>query len=158
MFVDTAGIRRPGRRDRLAERGSALMAVRAIERADVVLVLIDASEGFTDQDMHLLGLVRERGRGLRAAREQVGPGRRAGARALGDEIARRLRGMPDVPVLAASRRARGRACERVLARVRRLARAAAPRDPDGRAQPLAPGGRAAARARDGAARRRASAR
>jgi GTP-binding protein len=122
VFVDTAGLRRPGRRDRLAERGSALMAVRAIERADVALVLIDASEGLTDQDMHLLGLVRERGRAcaLLANKWDLVGDR---ARMLDDEIARRLRGMPDVPVLRLSART-GRGVERVLGRVRRLARAA----------------------------------
>jgi GTP-binding protein len=122
VFVDTAGLRRPGRRDRLAERGSALMAVRAIERADVALVVMDGGEGFTDQDAHLLGLVRERGRAcalLVNKWDLVGER----ARALGDEIARRLRGMPDVPVLQLSART-GKGVGRVLPLVRRLARAA----------------------------------
>jgi len=122
VFVDTAGLRRPGRRDRLAERGSALMAVRAVERADVALVLMDGEEGFTDQDAHLLGLVRERGR---AAALLVNKWDRVGerARALDDEIARRLRGMPDVPVLHVSART-GKGVGRVLGWVRRLASAA----------------------------------
>jgi GTP-binding protein len=122
VFVDTAGLRRPGRRDRLAERGGALMAVRAIERADVALVVMDAGEGITDQDLHLLGLVRERGRAaVLLANKWDLVGERA--RALDEEIARRLRGMPDVPVLRVSART-GRGVERVLGRVRRLARVA----------------------------------
>jgi GTP-binding protein len=122
VFVDTAGLRRPGRRDRLAERGSALMAVRALERADVALVVMDGDEGFTDQDAHLLGLVRERGRAcalLVNKWDLVGER----GRALDDEIARRMRGMPDVPVVHLSART-GKGVGRVLALVRRLARAA----------------------------------
>ncbi len=60
-IVDTAGLRRPGRRTRTAERGSALMTLRSLERADVALVVLDASEGATDQDAHVASLARERG-------------------------------------------------------------------------------------------------
>jgi GTP-binding protein len=60
-LVDTAGLRRPGRRDRTAERGSALMTVRALERADVALIVLDASEGATDQDAKVASLAREWG-------------------------------------------------------------------------------------------------
>jgi GTP-binding protein len=60
-LVDTAGLRRPGRRTRTAERGSALMTVRSLERADVALVLIDGSEGASDQDAKVASLARERG-------------------------------------------------------------------------------------------------
>lgn len=61
VFVDTAGLRRSGRRDRTGERTSALMALRAVERADVALVVVDAAAGFGDQDARILSLVRERG-------------------------------------------------------------------------------------------------
>jgi GTP-binding protein len=118
VFVDTAGMRRPGRRDRLAERGSALMAVRAIERAQVALVVMDGSEGFRDQDMHLLGLVRERGCAcalLVNKMDRVGD-----PVALGREIERRLRAMPDVPVLRVSALS-GKGVGRVLGVARQLA-------------------------------------
>jgi len=122
VFVDTAGIRRPGRRDRLAERGSALMAIRAIERADVALVLIDGAEGFRDQDAHLLGLVRERGRACALLVNKFDlVGERA--RALAEEVERRLRGMPDIPVLHISART-GKGVGRILALARRLATSA----------------------------------
>ncbi len=62
VLVDTAGIRRHARRKDSAERGSVLASVRALERADVALVLVDASEGFTDQDARVANLARERGR------------------------------------------------------------------------------------------------
>jgi len=61
VFVDTAGLRRSGRRDRTGERTSALIALRAVERADVALVVVDAADGFGDQDARILSLVRERG-------------------------------------------------------------------------------------------------
>jgi len=60
-LVDTAGLRRQGRRDRVVERPSALMTVRSLERADVALIVIDASEGFSDQDARITNLARERG-------------------------------------------------------------------------------------------------
>jgi GTP-binding protein len=122
VFVDTAGIRRPGRRDRLAERGSALMAIRAIERADVVLVVMDGSEGLRDQDAHLLGLVRERGAAcaLLVNKSDL-VGERAAA--LRQEIERRMRGMPDIPVLHVSAKT-GKGVGRVLPLALRLAAAA----------------------------------
>jgi GTP-binding protein len=121
VFVDTAGMRRPGRRDRLAERGSALMAVRAIERAHVAFVVMDGSEGLRDQDAHLLGLVRERGCACALIvnkQDLVGEG----GRALGEEIERRMRGMPGVPVLHVSART-GKGVGRLLGLARRLAAA-----------------------------------
>jgi GTP-binding protein len=61
VLVDTAGLRRRGRRDRLGEGPSAIAALRALERADVALVVTDASEGVTDLDVNVLGLAREAG-------------------------------------------------------------------------------------------------
>ncbi|MGH7288595.1 MAG: ribosome biogenesis GTPase Der [Myxococcota bacterium] len=123
VFVDTAGLRRPGRRDRLAERGSALMAIRAIERADVALVLMDGDEGFTDQDAHLLGLVRERGcAGALLVNKWDLVGERA--RSLDAEIERRIRGMADLPILHVSART-GKGVGRVLGLAARLATSAA---------------------------------
>jgi GTP-binding protein len=61
VFVDTAGLRRSGRRDRVGERTAALMALRAVERADVALVVLDAADGFGEQDARILAWVRERG-------------------------------------------------------------------------------------------------
>ena len=105
VFVDTAGLRRPGRRHRVAEQGSALMAVRAIERAQVALLLIDASDGFTDQDARLLSLVRERGCASALVVNKwdlMGAGDSGARRRFDDEILRRLRGFPDVPLLRIS--------------------------------------------------------
>ena len=63
-LIDTAGLRRAGRRRDRLERGSAYMAVRSIERADVVLLILDVVEGITDQDAKVTRLALDRGRPL----------------------------------------------------------------------------------------------
>jgi GTP-binding protein len=63
LLVDTAGIRRPGL-TRGVEQYSLLRGLRAMERADVGIVVIDAREGITAQDLHIAGYVVEAGRGL----------------------------------------------------------------------------------------------
>ncbi len=59
VLIDTAGIRRRGKIERGLEYYSVLRALRAIGRADVVLLLVDATEGVTDQDAHIAGYVLE---------------------------------------------------------------------------------------------------
>jgi len=61
VLVDTAGLRRAAKRSERLERGSALMTVRSLERAHVALIVVDASEGITDQDSRVASLVLERG-------------------------------------------------------------------------------------------------
>ena len=63
-LIDTAGMRRRSRIDETIEKFSVIKSLQAIEKANVVIYLIDASEGVTDQDAHLLGLVLEAGRAL----------------------------------------------------------------------------------------------
>ena len=58
-LIDTAGIRRRGRVEQGIEQYSVLRSMRAIDRADVALLLIDAQEGVTAQDMHVAGYVLE---------------------------------------------------------------------------------------------------
>ena len=58
-LIDTAGIRRRGRIEPGVEKYSVLRALRAIDRADVVLLLLDASQGVAAQDTHIAGLVLE---------------------------------------------------------------------------------------------------
>jgi GTP-binding protein len=66
VIIDTAGIRRPGKvaSGAAAERYSTLRALKAVERADVAVLVIDAFEGLTAQDAHVAGFVAEEGRGL----------------------------------------------------------------------------------------------
>ncbi len=56
-LIDTAGIRRRGKIDPGVEKYSVLRAIKALQRADVALLLIDASEGITSQDTHIAGML-----------------------------------------------------------------------------------------------------
>jgi GTP-binding protein len=63
-LIDTAGIRRRGRIEQGIEHFSVLRSMRAIDRSDVVLMVIDATEGFTAQDLHIAGYVEEQKKGI----------------------------------------------------------------------------------------------
>jgi GTP-binding protein len=63
-LIDTAGIRRRGRIDPGIERYSVIRTLKAIQRADVVLLVIDATEGITAQDTHIAGYVLEEVKGM----------------------------------------------------------------------------------------------
>jgi GTP-binding protein len=63
-LIDTAGIRRRGRIEPGVEKFSVLRTLKAIERSQVVLLLIDAVEGLTAQDAHIAGLIIEKRRGV----------------------------------------------------------------------------------------------
>jgi GTP-binding protein len=58
-LVDTAGIRRRGRIEPGVEKYSVLRALKALDRADVALLLVDATEGITEQDQHIAGYIKE---------------------------------------------------------------------------------------------------
>ncbi len=62
LLIDTAGIRRKGRVSAKLEKFSVVKALRSLERCDVALVLMDASEGITDQDLTVAGYAVDRGR------------------------------------------------------------------------------------------------
>ncbi len=64
VFIDTAGIRRKSKVREDLERYSVIRAIAAIERADVVLLMIDAQEGVTQQDAKIAGLAHDRGKGI----------------------------------------------------------------------------------------------
>ncbi len=64
VFIDTAGIRRRSRIVDRVERYSVIKAFAAVDRADIVLVLMDATEPATEQDARIVGYAFERGRGL----------------------------------------------------------------------------------------------
>jgi GTP-binding protein len=63
-LIDTAGIRRSGKIERGIEKYAVLRTLKAIERCDVALLLIDAVEGITAQDTHIAGMVFEAKKGL----------------------------------------------------------------------------------------------
>jgi GTP-binding protein len=62
ILIDTAGMRRKGKIDQPVERYSVVRSLRAIDRADVVLILIDAVDGVTEQDKKIAGYAHEAGR------------------------------------------------------------------------------------------------
>ena len=64
IFIDTAGLRRKNKIKEDIERYSIIRAVSAVERADVVIVVIDATEGVTEQDAKIAGIANERGKGI----------------------------------------------------------------------------------------------
>ena len=63
-LIDTAGVRRRSRIDEKIEKFSVIKTLQAISAAEVVLLICDAQEGITDQDLHLLGLIIEAGRAV----------------------------------------------------------------------------------------------
>ncbi len=64
VFIDTAGLRRQNKIKEDLERYSIIRTVSAVERADVVLVVIDAKEGVTEQDAKIAGIAHDNGKGI----------------------------------------------------------------------------------------------
>lgn len=64
VFIDTAGLRRKSRVKEEIERYSIIRTVSAVERADIVIVVIDATEGVTEQDAKIAGIAHDRGKGI----------------------------------------------------------------------------------------------
>ena len=104
-LIDTAGIRRKGRTDEGPEVLSVVMARRAIERAEVCLLLVDAGEGLTAQDTHVAGYVSEAGRGVVVVVNKVdlvaGEDREA-RRRLKEQVLDRLKFLKDTPTVFVS--------------------------------------------------------
>jgi GTP-binding protein len=128
LLIDTAGIRRPGRRRATQEQVMAILAIRAIERADVVLQLLDASEGVTDQDAKIAGLVRDRGCPTVILLNKwdlmgIDDDKAKASKRLYDEIDRRLGFLNEAPIVAVSAKT-GARLSRIFPPVRELAKAA----------------------------------
>ncbi len=119
VIVDTAGIRRRGRIGPGTEKFSVLRAERSIERADVVFLLIDASEGLAAQDTHIAGEIHDKAKGVvvvvnkwdlaqaqrKAEREDVFPhpdDEIASAEKYREIIAEGLKFIPYAPIVFAS--------------------------------------------------------
>ncbi len=64
VFIDTAGIRRKSRVNEKIEKFSVIKTLQSIKQADVCLFLMNAKEGVTDQDLHLIGFIIEAGKSL----------------------------------------------------------------------------------------------
>ncbi len=64
VLIDTAGVRRKGKVSEVTEKFSVVKALQAMERADVVILVVDAAEGVVDQDLHVLQYAQHAGAGL----------------------------------------------------------------------------------------------
>ncbi|MGI6119252.1 MAG: ribosome biogenesis GTPase Der [Desulfosporosinus sp.] len=64
VLIDTAGMRRRGRIDKLTEQYSVVRSLRAVDRSDVILMLIDAIDGVTEQDKKIAGYVHKAGKAI----------------------------------------------------------------------------------------------
>ena len=64
IFVDTAGLRRKNKIKEELEKYMIVRTVSAVEKADIVILMIDATEGITEQDAKIVGIAHERGRGI----------------------------------------------------------------------------------------------
>jgi GTP-binding protein len=123
VLVDTAGLRRPGRRSGTGEKIGALMTVRSLERAQVALLLVDASEGFTDQDAHVARMIRDLGCSAVVVINKWDVVRAEGRKAIREQVAHGLRFMADAPQLALSAKT-GKGVRKLFPLVRRVAESA----------------------------------
>lgn len=101
LLIDTAGIRRRGRIEGGVERYGVLRALRAIDRADIALLLLDASEKMTAQDLHIAGHIHDSHKGmvLVVNKWDLVAGGEQSREAYTREIRKRLDFMPYVPIL-----------------------------------------------------------
>ena len=105
VLIDTAGIRRPGQVQRGIEAYSVIRAVNAVTRADIALLITDASEEATAQDAHIAGLAWELCRGLVAVvnKWDLDPdGSRLAMERAALVVRKRLHFMPYVPIFFTS--------------------------------------------------------
>ncbi len=102
VFVDTAGIRRKRAVSAPVEMTSVMQAIRAMERCDVVVVLIDVNQGLAEQDLRLVSLAEERGRAILVGLNKVDSVDAAVERAAVAEAHRKLSFAPWIPVVKLS--------------------------------------------------------
>jgi GTP-binding protein len=123
VITDTAGIRRKRSIAQNVEKYSVIRAMRSIDDADVVAVVLDAQEAGADQDARLIGLVMEKGRALVLVVNKWDIAQQAGAtqRWYRDELAKRLPFVPWAPMLFVSARD-GKGVGALLREAGRLAR------------------------------------
>jgi len=130
VLVDTAGLRRKGRVHQVAESLSVMRARQAIERADVVVLVLDGSEPIAAQDTHVAGYAVEAAKPILVAvnKWDLVEGREAQAKAWADDIRIRLRFLKEVPVVLVSAKS-GQRVPKILDRVQELYDAASQRVP-----------------------------
>ena len=96
-FIDTAGVRRRARVDGSVEKFSIVQALAAMKKAQVALLIVDASEGIVDQDLHLTGHAIESGSGIVVVVNKWDKPSDYEKQHVRNELSRRLRFAPWVP-------------------------------------------------------------
>jgi GTP-binding protein len=101
LLIDTAGMRRRGKIDDPIERYSVMRALRAIDRCDVALLIIDAVEGITEQDQRIAGYILEGGKAciIIYNKWDLVPKDNDTMRQFGEEVQDKLSFLPFAPVL-----------------------------------------------------------
>jgi GTP-binding protein len=112
LLVDTAGIRRRARVQVAIERASAVRALRALERAEIAVLVVDAAEGITEQDARIAGYAWERGRGVVLVVNKWDVVAKPDPRSTRARIAQRYPSLAVVPILFVSART-GRGVARI---------------------------------------------
>jgi GTP-binding protein len=113
LLIDTAGIRRPGRVERGVEKYSVLRAMRAIDRADVVLLVLDASEPATAQDLHVAGFIQKAAKGIVLVVNKWDLVAEGGVEDYNRYVKRQFRFLPYAPVIFVSA-STGRGVRKIL--------------------------------------------
>ncbi len=121
VLVDTAGIRRKSRVDGGVETASVLRAFRSIERAEVVILLADASEGITEQEARLLGLCMDRGRAIVVGLNKMDLIERSRTKTVLHDARHAIRFAPFAPIVELSVKT-GRGVDRLIRHVGDAAR------------------------------------
>ena len=121
LLIDTAGIRRKGRIREKLEKVSILRALQSIDRSHVSMILIDAVEGITDQDLHIAGYIQERYRGCIVGinKWDAVENDRKLTRRLLEEVRDRFRFSPFAPVITFSALS-GKRVARIIPTVREV--------------------------------------
>lgn len=102
VLIDTAGLRKIAKRQGPGEHGGALMTLRSLERAEVALLVVDASEGIADQDSRVASLLREHGCAAVVLANKWDLVERDDRADKLEDIAHGLRFMSDVPIVSVS--------------------------------------------------------
>ena len=102
IVVDTAGIRRRAKVERGVEAASVIRAIRSMERAQVVVLLCEATEGIAEQDARLMGLVAERGRAVVIGLNKTDLLDKAGRKRAEEQVKDSLRFAPWAPMVQVS--------------------------------------------------------
>ena len=138
-LIDTAGIRRRGKVDVGVEKYSVMRALGAIERSDVVLLVVDATAGVTAQDTHVAGFILEEFKSVAVIVNKWDAVLEKDTQTMTSftaDLREKLKFMDYVPILFISALTKQR-ISKVLPLAMAIAAPAAPADPDGRTQSLA---------------------